>query len=83
MQSNYPNPFNPSTKIEFQIPKSSIVNLTVYNSLGEEVAILVNQRLSKGRYTFEFNARDLPSGVYFYVLRAGNFGSTKKMILLK
>ena len=83
LQSNYPNPFNPSTKIEFQIPKSSIVNLTVYNSLGEEVAILVNQRLSKGRYTFEFNARDLPSGVYFYVLRAGNFGSTKKMILLK
>ncbi len=83
LQSNYPNPFNPSTKIEFQIPKSSIVNLTVYNSLGEEVAILVNQHLSKGRYTFEFNARDLPSGVYFYVLRAGNFGSTKKMILLK
>jgi len=80
---NYPNPFNPSTKIKFVIPKSSFVNLKVYNVLGIEAATLVNQERPAGNYEVEFNATDLPSGVYFYRLQAGDFIETKKMILLR
>ncbi len=81
--SNYPNPFNPSTKIQFQIPKASFVNLTVYNSLGQEIKELVKNNLSKGKYVVKFNAENLPSGVYIYKLEAGKFCSTKKMLLTK
>lgn len=80
---NYPNPFNPSTKIEFQLPEKSFVNLTIYNSLGEQVEELVNGFMGSGKYSVEFNGADLPSGLYLYKLKAGNFVSVKKMTLIK
>jgi len=81
--ANYPNPFNPSTKIEFQLPQNSFVNLIVYNSIGEEIAVLVNQNLEKGKYSYEFEASNLPSGIYIYKLNAGTYSSVKKMMLIK
>ena len=81
--SNYPNPFNPTTQISYQIPNDGFVNLTVYNSLGQEVAKLVNQHQSIGKYTVQFNASNLSSGIYIYKLQAGEFGSVRKMILAK
>jgi len=83
LYQNYPNPFNPSTKIKFVIPKSSFVNLKVYNVLGKEAATLVNEERPAGTYEVEFNGTGLPSGVYFYRLRAGDFVQTKKMMLMK
>jgi hypothetical protein len=81
--SNYPNPFNPSTKIEFQIPENSFTTLIVYNTLGEQVAELVNDFLGKGQYSVQFHASDLPSGIYFYRLKVGSFTEVKKMLLTK
>jgi hypothetical protein len=81
--SNFPNPFNPSTQIRYQLPENSFVNLIVYNSLGQEVAELVNQRQLSGKYSVQFKANGLPSGVYIYKLQAGEFFSVKKMILTK
>ncbi|MBK7256486.1 MAG: T9SS type A sorting domain-containing protein [Ignavibacteriae bacterium] len=83
LSQNYPNPFNPSTKIAFSIPKASQVTLKVYNLIGQEVASLVNENLNAGEHTASFNAGTLSSGVYFYTIRAGNFTSTRKMMLLK
>jgi len=83
LNTNYPNPFNPSTQISYQIPENSFVNLIVYNVLGQEVAQLVNQTQSMGKYTVKFNAANLPSGVYIYKLQAGEFSSVKKMLLTK
>jgi len=80
---NYPNPFNPSTKIEFQIPVSRLVNLKVYDVLGREVKTLIIEEMQPGNYTIDFDASGLSSGIYFYSLNAGDFVSTKKMILLK
>ena len=80
---NFPNPFNPSTTIKYSIPKNSLVRLKVYNILGEEVAILVNEEKPVGTYEVKFNATNLPSGVYFYRLQAGSFVETKKMIIIK
>jgi hypothetical protein len=80
---NYPNPFNPTTKINFTIPESGNVTLKIYNSLGEEVSILMNGELKAGTYEANFNASNLSSGIYFYSLRTGNFSETKKMLLLK
>jgi len=80
---NYPNPFNPTTTIKYQIPELSFVTLKVYDVLGSEIATLVNEEKRTGSYQFEFSASDLPSGIYFYQLRAGEFIVTKKMILLK
>jgi len=80
---NYPNPFNPSTQITYQIPKDGFVNLIVYNALGQEVAKLVNQHQSSGKYSIKFSANNLPSGVYIYKLQANEFSSVKKMILTK
>lgn len=80
---NYPEPFNPSTKIKFQIPEISFVTLKIYDVLGNEISILVNGEKSKGTYEVEFNASDLASGIYFYQLRGGNYIQTKKMILLR
>ncbi len=90
--NNYPNPFNPSTKIKFTIAQSpllggygrgGLVTLKVYDILGNEVATLVNEEKTAGEYEIEFSGSELPSGIYFYTLRAGNFFQTKKMILLK
>ncbi len=92
IEQNYPNPFNPSTTIDFTIPNTSkgLTNarLTVFNALGQEVAILVNKQLSAGSYSVTFNASNIPSGVYLYKLTAtnnlsSNFSQTRKMILLK
>jgi hypothetical protein len=80
---NYPNPYNPTTKIRYQIPTTGLVSLRVYNLLGEVVATLVNVEKSAGNYYVEFIASGLPSGIYFYRLQAGNFVETRKMILLK
>ncbi|HKJ81826.1 MAG TPA: T9SS type A sorting domain-containing protein [Ignavibacteriaceae bacterium] len=90
---NYPNPFNPSTTIKYQIPKSGLVTIKIYDVLGKEVKTLVNQYQNMGSHEVNFsakggsasggNAGNLSSGVYFYQLKAGNFISTKKMVLLK
>lgn len=83
LHQNYPNPFNPSTTISFEIPVSAKATLKIYNSLGQEVALLIDEFLSSGRHDIKFNASDLTSGIYFYTLVAGEFVKTKKMILLK
>jgi hypothetical protein len=83
LMQNYPNPFNPKTKINYQIPKISFVTIKIYDVLGNEIATLVNEENSGGSYYVEFDATALPSGVYFYQLKAGNFIETKKMVLLK
>lgn len=80
---NYPNPFNPVTKINFSIPKSNYVSLVVYDILGKEVKVLVNEKLSAGEYETDFDASDYPSGFYYYILKTDNFRSVKKMILIK
>jgi len=80
---NYPNPFNPSTKIKFSIPKSSYVSIKVFDVLGREVAILVNEEKKSGTYEVNFNSANLSSGIYFYRIEAGSFVQTNKMILLK
>jgi len=80
---NYPNPFNPSTKIEFKIPTAGLVILKVYDLLGREVSTLINEELQPGNYKIDFDASAFASGIYFYTLNAGDFVSTKKMILLK
>jgi hypothetical protein len=83
LSQNYPNPFNPSTNIHYEIPGNGPVALIIYDGLGREVRTLVNQYQSKGSYDINFNAVSLASGIYFYQLRANNFISTKKMLLLK
>jgi hypothetical protein len=84
LYQNYPNPFNPSTTIEFALPKACLVNLKIYNILGEEVAALVSENLSAGSYKYNWNARGLASGVYFYRLEADKgFVQTKKMLLIR
>ena len=87
LQQNFPNPFNPITKIKFQIPDFGFVNLKVYDVLGNEIATLVNEELPAGEYEIEFNTSTInhhpSSGIYFYQLKAGEFIQTKKMILLK
>ena len=80
---NYPNPFNPSTKIHYKIAQNEFVNLSVYNLLGKEVVVLVNEIQSQGTYSVVFAADNLPGGVYFYKLETQNFVQTSKMLLLK
>lgn len=83
LSQNYPNPFNPSTTIKYSIPKSEFVNLTVYDDLGQKVATLVDQQQGAGNYEVSFNADRFASGVYFYVIRAGDYTATRKMMPLK
>ena len=83
LYQNYPNPFNPSTVISYKLPVSSDVTIKVYDVLGNEVATLVDGYKPAGNYEVEFYASNLPSGTYFYQLRAGSFIETKKMILMK
>ncbi len=81
---NFPNPFNPTTLITYSVPKNnSKITLKVYNILGKEIATLVDKTQNVGNYSVSFNANDLPSGVYFYQLKSGNFIQTKKMVLMK
>lgn len=83
LKQNFPNPFNPSTKINFSIPSRELVTLAVYDLVGNEVATLVSEELNAGEYEFNFNASNLTSGAYFYTLRAGNLKDTKRMLLVK
>jgi len=83
LSQNYPNPFNPSTTIEFSIPNNALVTLKVYNSIGEQVAVLVNGDLPAGSHSVKFNASGLASGIYIVKMTAGNFSDVKKMNLLK
>jgi len=83
LSQNFPNPFNPSTEIEFNIPENNFVTLKVYNALGSEVATLVNKRMNAGSYKTTFDGNGLSSGVYFFRLQAGNFVDVKKATLMK
>jgi hypothetical protein len=83
LNQNYPNPFNPGTKIDFSIPVLANVTLKIYDILGKEILTLINENKPRGNYTVEFNAANLPTGVYLYRLAAGKYSQLKKMILLK
>jgi hypothetical protein len=83
LRQNYPNPFNPATVIKYSIDRKSLVNLTVYNTLGQAVKELVNEELTPGSYQIRFEAGDLPSGVYYYRLKSGNLTETKKMVYIR
>jgi hypothetical protein len=80
---NFPNPFNPVTKIYYELPKTSSVELNVYDVLGNRIETLVNRENTAGSHEIEFTATGLTSGIYFYRLKAGNFVDIKKMILIK
>jgi photosystem II stability/assembly factor-like uncharacterized protein len=83
LDQNFPNPFNPSTQISYSVPSVSMVKLFVYNTLGQTVKVLENSFKNAGNYSVNFNAADIPSGIYFYRLEAGQFSQVKKMILIK
>lgn len=83
LSQNYPNPFNPSTKITYALPSEALVQLTVYDILGNKVEELLNENKTAGWYEIDFNGNELASGIYIYHLKAGTFLQTRKMILLK
>jgi hypothetical protein len=83
LEQNYPNPFNPKTNIRFSIPESGVIKLSVYNIVGEEVAVLINGYTEAGSFDVSFDASNLPSGIYLYNITSDKFFSTKKMSLLK
>jgi hypothetical protein len=83
LEQNYPNPFNPTTTIKFELPKSSQVRLSVYDMLGREVSLLVNEKREAGVHEVKFDASKLASGVYFYRMQAGDFVLTRKLLLLR
>jgi hypothetical protein len=83
LSQNYPNPFNPSTTIKFELPKSSTVRLSVFDMLGREVSVLVNDKRNAGDYEVKFDGSNLASGVYFYRLKAGSFVQTRKLLVLR
>lgn len=83
LEQNYPNPFNPTTNINFALGKASDVKLVVYNVLGQKVVTLVDQRMNPGAYSVQFDASRFGSGIYFYRIKAGEFVSERKMVLLK
>lgn len=89
LSQNYPNPFNPETKISFSIPEESYVSMRVFNSAGKQVSVMLHEMKTSGSYEISFNGKDLPSGIYFYVLKADSqaqkksFRAVKKMILVK
>jgi hypothetical protein len=80
---NYPNPFNPTTQIDYSLPKQTFVTISVFNLLGQEVATLVNSLKPAGVHEVTFNASDLPSGIYYYRIKAGDYTDARKMMLVK
>ncbi len=83
LSQNYPNPFNPATKINFALPKQGFVTLKIYDITGREIKTLVNEVKQAGYYTVDFNGSSLASGVYFYMIKSGDFVMTKKMVMVK
>lgn len=83
LHQNYPNPFNPTTVISYQIPLAGMVNLRVFDILGKEISLLVNEDKHPGYYRVTFDASKFASGVYYYKIQAGDFISVKKMVLVK
>ena len=83
LSQNYPNPFNPTTSMQYAIGSRQFVTLKVYDLLGREVATLVNEEKPAGEYEVEFDGTKLPTGIYFYQLKAREYSETKKMILLR
>lgn len=83
LEQNYPNPFNPTTSINYSVPEKSFISISIYNLLGQKVKTLINEEKQAGSYSIEFNAENLPSGVYLYKLNTDKFSEIKKMILLK
>lgn len=83
LSQNYPNPFNPITKIKFSLPQSGNARLTVYDALGKEIKLLVNENLQAGIYEADFDASNIPSGVYFYRIESAGYIETKKMVVVK
>jgi hypothetical protein len=83
LYDNYPNPFNPATKIKFELKDTKLVTLKVYDITGKLIETLVNQKLQAGEYNVDFDGRNLSSGLYIYRIEAGDFKDTKKMMLIK
>jgi hypothetical protein len=83
LRQNYPNPFNPSTTFSFDLPNRIFVSLNVFDMLGRDVSTIVFEELPAGKHIVQWNARDLPSGIYFYRMQAGSFTATKKLLLLR
>ncbi|MGE5411752.1 MAG: T9SS type A sorting domain-containing protein, partial [Clostridiales bacterium] len=84
LEQNYPNPFNPLTHIRFSIPERNQVRLSIFDILGREIDVLINNEFrDTGKYEVNFDATDLPSGIYFYKLQAGGFTQIRKMNLIK
>jgi hypothetical protein len=83
LMQNYPNPFNPTTTINYEIPVQAMVDISIFNALGERIATIVNEMKDAGRHTVEFNAVGYSSGIYFYQIKANDYVSAKKMILMK
>ena len=83
LSQNYPNPFNPTTAIKYETAKTSLIKITVYDILGKEIAILVNEVKAIGKYEVSFNATNLSSGIYLYTMQAGDFIQYKKTALMK
>ncbi len=81
--SNYPNPFNPTTTVRYQLPKAGHVQIKVYDAIGKEVATLVNEHLESGRYEVRFGDDNLPSGMYIYTIKVNDYFASKKMLLIK
>ncbi len=83
LYQNFPNPFNPSTKISYKINQEGYVKLSVFNLVGQEIETLVNEYQGAGKYDIEFNAKDLPSGIYLYKLQVNGYTSVKRMTLIR
>jgi len=81
--TNYPNPFNPTTNIKFDLPKDVLVSIKIFDMLGREIRTLVNDYKTAGSYTISFNGSDLSSGIYYFKIKAEDFEQVRKMMLLK
>ena len=88
LSQNFPNPFNPTTEIKYELPNKSLVNITIYDVVGRKIKSLVNQEQISGSYSLQWDATNsvgesIPAGMYIYTIQAGKYTSTKKMVLLK